>query len=196
MIQIQGQYDLADFKKAQTLHADRERLATWAGYGFIGVLIISTLVGIIVAIMGSLLWSYAFYPALVLGVYLLFQFVLRPRQLARMFKQQQELSAPFELELTEEEFIFKNQFGAGHLPWSHFVRWKENQDMLLLYRSDVMFNMLPKRLFRTPAELDYLRERLRQNNVPNKVRNSFQWVAVGLIILVAIVVLLLQLRRP
>lgn len=196
MIQIKGQYDFADFKKAQKLHSQQSRLSTWIGYYVIGVLVLATFGGGVLAITGLLPWSIEVYPALFLGVYVLFQFVVIPHQLARVFNQQKDLSAPFEMELNDHEFSLKNQFGASHLPWNNFVKWKENKDILLLYRSDIMFNLLPKRLFRNEGELQYVLEKLRQNNVPvaNRVRNSFQMVAVVVLIIVAIVVLLFQFR--
>ena len=52
MIQINGQYELADFKKAQALHARRGRLATWGVYYVIGLMALITGVGGVLAIMG------------------------------------------------------------------------------------------------------------------------------------------------
>jgi hypothetical protein len=86
------------------------------------------------------------------------------RQLTRVFTQQKDLSAPFEMTLTDQEFSMRNEFGESHLPWDSFVKWKEDKEMLLLYRSDVMFQMLPKRLLHSDGELGYVLSRLRQTN--------------------------------
>jgi hypothetical protein len=56
MIQINGQYELADFKKAQALHARRGRLATWGVYYVIGLMALITGVGGVLAIMGRFPW--------------------------------------------------------------------------------------------------------------------------------------------
>ena len=164
MIQINGQYELADFKKAQALHARRGRLATWGVYYVIGLMALITGVGGVLAIMGRFPWSYVLISALVLGAFVIVRFVVVPRQLTRVFTQQKDLSAPFEMTLTDQEFSMRNEFGASHLPWDSFVKWKEDKEMLLLYRSDVMFQMLPKRLLHSDGELGYVLSRLRQTN--------------------------------
>jgi hypothetical protein len=38
--------------------------------------------------------------------------------------------------------------------------------MILLYRSYIMFQMLPRRLFASESDLQYLREQLARNRVP------------------------------
>jgi hypothetical protein len=164
MIQINGQYELADFKKAQALHARRGRLATWGVYYVIGLMALITGVGGVLAIMGRFPWPYVLISVLVLGAFVIVRFVVVPRQLTRVFTQQKDLSAPFEMTLTDQEFSMRNEFGESHLPWDSFVKWKEDKEMLLLYRSDVMFQMLPKRLLHSDGELGYVLSRLRQTN--------------------------------
>ena len=196
MIKIQGQYELADYKKAHKLHAYRGRLYSWGNYYVIGLLIFGTVGGSLLAIANVLPWSIVFYPALILGIYVLVQFVIVPQQLKRVFNQQKDFTAPFEIELSDGEFSLKNQFGTSHLPWNAFVKWKEDKEILLLYRSDIMFNLLPKRLLSNEGEFEYVREKLRQNNVPpvNKVKNRFQTILVFVLIVIAIVVFLFQFR--
>ena len=162
MIQIKGQYELADFKKAHALHARRGRLATWGLYYVIGVMAFVTVAGGVLAIMGRFPWSNVLISALVLGLFVIVRFVLMPRQLKRIFTQQKDLSAPFEMTLTDQEFAMRNEFGESHLPWDSFVKWREDKEMLLLYRSDVIFHMVPKRLLRGDGELGYVLDRLEQ----------------------------------
>jgi hypothetical protein len=163
VIQIKGQYELADFKKAQALHARRGRLATWSLYYVIGLMALIAVMGGVLAIMGRFPWSYVLISALVLGAFVIARSVVVPRQLTRVFTQQKDLSAPFEMTLTDQEFSVRNEFGESHLPWDSFVKWKEDKEMLLLYRSDVMFHMLPKRLLRSDSDLGYVLGRLRRS---------------------------------
>jgi len=122
-----------------------------------------TVVGGVLAIMGRFPWSYVLIAALVLGAFVIARFVVVPRQLSRVFTQQKDLSAPFEMNLSDQEFSMRNEFGESHLPWDSFVKWKEDKEMLLLYRSDVLFHMLPKRLLHSDDELGYVLNRLRQS---------------------------------
>jgi|SRR6185436_17268557 len=194
MIHLEGQYDLEDFKKAQSLHARGGKLSTWVGYGVIGFIAGVTLLGIVMALVAGFPWEFLTLPILLLAVWVFFQFVLIPYQLGRVFKQQKDLSAPFEIELTDEEFYFHNAFGNSRMPWGNFVKWKENADLFLLYRSEAAFHLVPKRLFSNSGEADYVLSRLRAHNVSNaaKVRNPVQVVFVAVLIMGAIVVFFLQ----
>jgi hypothetical protein len=194
MIQLKGQYELSDFKKAQSLHARGGKVSTWLGYGVIGIIACMTLLGFVLVLIARFPWEFLTLPILLLAVWAFFQFVLIPYQLGRVFKQQKDLSAPFEIELTDEEFYFHNAFGNSRMPWGNFVKWKENADLLLLYRSDAAFHLVPKRLFSGSEEADYVLSRLRAHNVSNaaKVRNPVQVVFVAGLIVVAIVVFFLN----
>jgi len=163
MIEISGRYELADFRKAQALHARRGKVATWSAYYVMGVMALIAVVGGVLAIMGRFPWSYVLISALALAAVVIVRFVVVPRQLKRIFAQQKDLSSPFEMTLTDQEFTMRNEFGESHLPWDSFVKWREDKEMLLLYRSDVVFHMLPKRLLRSDDELGYVLGRLRQS---------------------------------
>lgn len=166
MVRLTGQYTLADFKAAQGLHRRQGRLTTWAMALAMGSLGAVTLSGLLLALMGQLPWMGALFPALLLGFWALFHFVLLPRQLVRLFTQQKELSIPFQIEVSDEAFDFRNQYGSSHIPWEDFTKWKGDDAMLLLYRSDMLFHMIPRRLFQQPDDEAYLMAQLRSHAVP------------------------------
>jgi|GEM_PF-1243241 len=194
MIQLQGHYELSDFKKAQSLHARGGKLSTWSGYGVVGMIAGLTLLGVVLALLGRFPWEFVTLPILLVIVWVFFQFVLIPYQLGRVFKHQKGLSAPFEIELTDEEFHFRNEFGDSRIPWGNFVKWKENAELLLLYRSNAAFHLLPKRLFPSGQAADYVLSHLRAHNVPNaaQVRNPIQIAVMAGLIIIAIVVFFLN----
>jgi YcxB-like protein len=47
--------------------------------------------------------------------------------------------------------------GQAHRPWANFLRYRENDDLFLLYHSDVMFELLPKRWFADDTALNAFR---------------------------------------
>jgi hypothetical protein len=71
------------------------------------------------------------------------------------------------MEISDQGFSISNSYGQSLIPWKDFVKWKEGQELFLLYRSDVMFTMIPKRLISTENDLQTLREQLARNNVPD-----------------------------
>lgn len=197
MVKIKGKYEFEDFKKAQALHARRGRFSTYMTYSVIGLMAIVTLVGIILAISGEWPWSYVEIPALITGAYVVFNYILFPSQLKRVFIQQKDLSAPFEIELTDKGFSLENEYGASRMPWNTFVKWKEDRDMLLLYRSDVIFTMLPKRFLENAGELQYIHEKIQENNLPDasKVRNSLIKIIVVALTVLAVIVAVVSFLR-
>ena len=165
MVQIKGQYTLDDLKKAQQLHA-RQNAASYGTRIFLvliaGLFYISL---IVLVLLGRLHWLYLLPPVALLLVFLLFQYVYRPFMLGRTFKNNKDLSAPFEMELSGEGLSVSNPKGRALIPWSNFQKWAEGREMLLLYRSYLMFQMLPKRLFANESDLQYLRDQLTRNSV-------------------------------
>jgi hypothetical protein len=52
------------------------------------------------------------------------------------------------------------------IPWNNFLKWAEGQEMVLLYKSYSVFQMLPKRLFASQNDLQFLHAQLARNSVP------------------------------
>jgi YcxB-like protein len=166
MIQIKGQYSLDDFKKAQQLHA-RQAAASYGTRVFLVAIALLFYISLIVLVLlGRLLWPYLLAPLALLLVFLLYQHLYKPFMLGRTFKKHKDLSAPFEMELSEDGLSVSNPKGSAMIPWNNFLKWAESREMVLLYRSYIMFQMVPKRLFTRESDLQFLREKLTRNNVP------------------------------
>jgi hypothetical protein len=194
MVQLKGQYQLSDFTAAQKLHADRGRLSSCLGYYAIGMLVMMALLGLLTGPAGSLSWPLLIGATVALGLWALSRFVLLPRRIARVFTQQKELSAPFEAAIDEAGFHFQNSYGNGRIPWEDFTKWKESKEILLLYRSDIMFHMLPKRLFQNQGEIDTVLERLREKGVPDarKSRSLTVIAIIAALVIVAVFAIVAQ----
>lgn len=57
---------------------------------------------------------------------------------------------------TEENVTMTNQQGGATIPWSDFLKWAENDRVVLLFQGPRLFNMLPKRVL-TAAQIDDLK---------------------------------------
>jgi hypothetical protein len=190
MVTINGKFELEDVKAAQALHARTGRLVTWLGYLMLGIMILLLVGGLVLALMGSLPWTTILIPAFFLGFLAFFQFYLRPYQITRAYNQHKELSSPFVMELTDEGYSLKNSYGSARIPWKDFAKWKEDQKVILLYRTDIMFNMVPKRLLQDDAQVQYIHEKLRQNNVKeaSQVRNPVRTILWGIVVIMLLAV--------
>jgi hypothetical protein len=194
MVQIKGQFTLDDFKKAHQLHAQQGAASAGPRIFPILITVFFFISLVILAILGRVAWSYLLVALALLAFFLLFQFVYRPYMLSRTFKNHPDLSAPFEMELSDQGLSITNMKGSALIPWTGYVKWLEGKEVILLYRSYILFQMLPRRLFNTESDLQYLREQLAQNNVPDArkavKRVPFTQTLVYIALFIAILVLL------
>ena len=107
------------------------------------------------------------------GFPILNRYVLQPNRARKNFVKQKELSLPFELEFTEAGMNFSNDLGNSTRPWAYFTKWKENEEIMLLYQSDALVTMIPKRLFADPQQIETVQALLEKNAVP-KVKSRFR----------------------
>ena len=194
MVTLKGKFEPADVIAAQDLHARSSQMITWVGYYMLGLVGLTFIAGIVLAAMQLLPWSFSLYPAVILGAVGVYRYYLRPAQITRSFNQNKDLSSPFEMELNDDGYNISNSYGSGHIPWKDFVRWKADSKMILLYRTNTMFNMVPKRLLHGETEAQYILDTLRQNDVPmagksQSLIENILWRLVAVLLLLAVIAL-------
>ncbi len=87
-----------------------------------------------------------------------------PRRSRRIFAQQKSLQSEVEASWNEEALDLAAPSGRGKLLWGDFHKWTEGPNVILLYQSDAIFNLFPKRAFSEEALAD-IRGRLDQAGV-------------------------------
>jgi hypothetical protein len=80
-----------------------------------------------------------------------------PWHARRIFRQQKSFGRPFELSWDEGGVHAKDGNGEYRHSWVDFIRWRENERLIVLSLSDAMFLMVPKRAFAEEASLDAFR---------------------------------------
>lgn len=156
-IRAQGQLRWTDYLRSQYLHVRPRRsfaivgavlllLFAWASYETTS----SWLTGV-----GSWVLPAIFAGALLYFVTLFA--VIIPLNTHRIFKQQKSLNLPFSIEASSDSFCTFNEYGRIAMPWSHFVKWKENREYFLLYHSDALYNLVPKRFLGDDAQQSQFR---------------------------------------
>lgn len=117
------------------------------------------------------------------------RFVLLPNRLKNIYRQQKDLHRPFAFEWNDTGYALESDHGSSRVPWSDVVRWREDKTVIIIYRSDVLFNLVPKRDL-GPAELETFRALLIQkigaeNTPPIKnsiLRNLLIWIVITLVL--------------
>lgn len=92
-----------------------------------------------------------------------------PWKAKRVFRQQRSLQLPFDFSWDDEGLLSRNEQGSYKHLWSDLLRWKENDRLFLVYISDAMFLILPKRTFSNPEDLISFRTLL-QSRVVRRTR--------------------------
>jgi hypothetical protein len=168
-----------DFLQAQRLHQTLylrgRRFALWMGP--------ATLV------MIAFIWSTAFasgyaHPmesGLLFGVmYLVLmalliaanRFVALPRTSRRQFLQLKEFQAPLEFEVSPPVIGVTTKNGFAKVPTEDFLKWAENNKVVLIYRSDRMFHVIPQRAVTEAFHTSLMAELARANVSRARFSNS------------------------
>ena len=106
------------------------------------------------------------------GAYLaVWHWWLVPRRLRKLYSQQKGVQEPVSVELRPEGLFFASIRGSGLLPWSHVHKWRESAHLLLVYHSDALYNVLPKRDL-SSSEVQQIRQGLLEHVGP--ANNSFK----------------------
>lgn len=165
MYTIEGTVSLEDYVEANRLHKRAK------GSGLIAkiLLLIILVAGSLDLIIDSFVnqtWVLLIGPLALIGAVLLYYLYI-PYQAKKIYQQQKTIQMPFTITISNEGLHVKNQFGEGNYPWNIFSNWKEGDNLILLFHSDLMFTILPKRYLNEGA-IQLIHERLKSNNILEK----------------------------
>jgi YcxB-like protein len=73
--------------------------------------------------------------------------IMVPRKARRIFAQTPALQRPYQVTWDDRALTSTSQQGAGMYPWAEFHKSREIAGLFLIFLSDVMFIMVPKRDF-------------------------------------------------
>lgn len=89
--------------------------------------------------------------------------IYHPYKCRREFTQRKDLHSPLRFQITEEGIGFHVQSTTLLRPWGDYHKWREGRAMFLLYFSDTLYQMMPKRFFSEPDDVDKFRTLLQQH---------------------------------
>lgn len=95
----------------------------------------------------------------VIGEFIQSRFFLTPklRQLYGQIKGIGDVTYTWD----DERLYFTYENGQGSRAWSDFLKARENEELMLLYVNDAMYELVAKRWFATAADLDAFRKHLK-----------------------------------
>jgi hypothetical protein len=158
-----GQHKWTDYYEAQLLHLRPPLWAKVVIYLFIGLCGVAA---VILVLRGELYWLEIINGVIIIVVFLIIRFVYLPWRVQRSFAQHREFSVPWEIVVTETGLEISNEYGHIIRPWSEFIKWREDDQLLLLYESDSLYRVFPKRFFTNFKQLAMIKQGLTENHVP------------------------------
>jgi hypothetical protein len=187
-MKLKGQLQWTDYLNSQLLHMQPSwgrRIMYYGVYLFLVFALVSALYLFAVGQLDIQL-SYILPFLILVAIYPLYRYVILPNRIKKIFTQQKELHSPFEIEFTDAGMIMSNEFGNSIRPWRNFNKWKENKELIMLYHSDVMYSILPKRLFTDPQQIETIKSYLEQNKVPVAKKPFITSCIVYIVLIIAI----------
>ena len=154
MIEVTGTLQPSDYVRAQFLN-----LRPRPVYKFVGAIILA-----------AALWAgwYSFsqsdigvldYLFVAAILFLILNFaVYLPWKTRRIYRQQKAMQRELTYRFDDSGVFASNENGQSTTPWQDYLKWKQNDHMILLYFSDCMYHMIPRTLFDRPADFDKLLE--------------------------------------
>jgi len=135
-----------DYIRAQFLHLRPRPVIKWVGLLIVVAALALGIQQLAFPPSGTITWA----PFAILGGLAYFAAIygiLLPLKTRKIYRQQKTLQEPYESEVTDEVYATVSVLGTTSMPWKEFHKYKMNKDMLLVYQSDVIYHMFPKRWF-------------------------------------------------
>jgi hypothetical protein len=108
----------------------------------------------------------AIFAVILAVAYLAVNFVTLPRTTRGIFDRQKSLQRPYEMSWDDSGMTAVGENGTNSAPWSDFLKWREHKRVFVIYMSDAMFWMVPKRCFADSAQAEAFGRLLRENIAP------------------------------
>jgi len=130
-----------------------------------------------------------FIPIGVLAAMVAAVLILRtaPERAAKVaFRNSPMLGAPLQVAISEAGLSVKSQYGDSRLPWHVLPQRKRSDDLLLIYQSDMLFHVLPRRWFASDQQWEEFNRQVAEH-VPLIPRQSARDILLLVLLWVVLV---------
>ena len=161
-MELNGRIAVEDFLAAQWVHVRPRRSLAVVGVTLLGLLILAmaaSFLGRRQSLTDPMVWI---LPGIL--AYLVFiAFVWVPRKVRRSYSQRKDFQHEISMMVTSAGVEARTEQGYCVKPWSDYLKWKEGKNVFLLYLSDQLFQIVPKRFFAAREDIDAFRNVIRQS---------------------------------
>jgi len=154
-----------DYHHANLLHTRLSRRATLL---LSGILLALAILAIALHQLGSTAGVLLLItPALVFLIgRTMIRFVFLPGGSLEAYSRQKLLQVAYRYRATEANLSGSSQCGQSALPWDHFVKWKADSQLVLLYTTPSQFMVIPTRCLGSESQQQAFLDLLGRVGVP------------------------------
>lgn len=105
---------------------------------------------------GALVWRFIYIRTIL------------PRKLREIFRQQKSLHRPYKIAWDDNSLSASAETAASKYNWADIHKWREGPDLFMVFYSDVMFQMIPKRFFKHDKDPSEFRQFLESKLGPER----------------------------
>jgi len=123
------------------------------------------------------------------------QYILFPRRIKKQYLQSKNISGVQEYRFTENSVAYKDERGESAFPWGKFIKWLEDDTVLVLFQTDNTISLFPKRCF-SQEQMIEIRQAITAAKIPvHKIRHimTILWMVLVLFVMTPIACLLVAL---
>lgn len=150
-----------DYVKAASLgaRATKRQLVNFGGAALMLALVI---------VFGPAKWKIIGLFGLIGGAvgYCAALFLVTPWNARKNYRKLNFGQHPLKLRFTGEEFAVESEGKAAQAKWEELPRWRENNDIILLYLAPRMYYLIPKRVARAGLDVEQIGRLLREKVGP------------------------------
>jgi len=85
-----------------------------------------------------------------------------PARAAKLYRQSADFAAPFKIAWDADTVELWSEKGSWRRSWSEYVKRRENDELVLLYINDQLFNLFPRDMFGSEANWKSFKEQARR----------------------------------
>lgn len=155
-MELKGRVVVGDLLAAQWVHVRPRRSLAVVGMVLLG-LTVFVMAAQFIAHRPSLTDPGTWIMPGILAYFAFTAFVWVPGRVRRSYSQRKDFQHEISMVVTSAGIEARTVQGYGVKPWSDFLKWKEGKSVFLLYLSDHMYQVVPKRFFAGRADIDAFR---------------------------------------
>lgn len=153
------------FKISEDEYAGALKLHAKLTPGMMAIYLLVACILVLIAIFGSALIRSMAIGGLIGGgiAVILGRLVINPMLARRHYRKYKAIQDEFGISLDAEGLFVESSNAKGLLPWNNILKWRENDEFLLLYLMPRLYHIVPKTISRHGFDIDSLIDSLIKN---------------------------------